>query len=143
MIDAARPLSREWRPPHAYQPGRTARHPEDLFDAIKADTSGPAEATEAWTFGLLFLRDGYFWEAHEVLEPLWLAAAPNSAEREFLRGVIQLANAGLKRRMGREGAATRLLDEANRLFAEAFGRSDGPLLGLSQEDVDAMQAGLP
>lgn len=101
------------RPAHAYVPGETLRHPEGAFDAIRDSvTPGLAPealaATEAWRTGLRWLEEGYYWEAHEVLEPVWMAAPPNAPERHLVRAVIQCANARLKRRMGRENAARRL-----------------------------------
>jgi len=101
------------RPPHAYVPGRTPRHPEGAFDAIRGSvTEGMAPealpATAAWRTGLRWLEEGYYWEAHEVLEPVWMAAPPNAPERHMVQAVIQAANARLKRRMERPRAAERL-----------------------------------
>lgn len=101
-------------PPHAYLPGRTPRHAEDLFDAIKAgvrEGMSPAELqrTQAWQSGLAFLHQGFFWEAHELLEVVWMQTPPNSLERHLVQAVIQLANAHLKLRMDRAKAARRIL----------------------------------
>jgi uncharacterized protein len=100
-------------PPHAYVPGRNARHPEDWFDAIKAgvtpDLSAAALAdTAAWRAGLAYLDAGYFWECHEVLEAVWMQTPDPSPEREMVQAVIQLANARLKLRMDRPRATLRL-----------------------------------
>ena len=133
-----------WRPPYAYLPGRNQRHAEDLFEAIKNGAQNVPLAeiaeTEAWRFGQAFLREGFFWEAHEVLEPLWFACPPNSAERLLLQGIIQLANAGLKRAMDRPRAANRLFDQSKRLIDEAFQRSGTELLTLSAEDCSKLRA---
>ena len=51
-----------------------------------------AEIAPGLEEGLALYRAGYFWEAHEAWEPLWLAAPPNSRERALLQGLIQLAN---------------------------------------------------
>ncbi len=102
-------------PPHAYVPGQTARHPEGLFDTIR-DTARPGMTVEAlgrcdaWLCGWEFLDAGFFWEAHEVWEPVWMALPPNSTERRFSQAAIQLANAELKLRMERPKAALRLCD---------------------------------
>ena len=77
-----------------------------------------------------FLQEGYFWEAHEMFESIWMACPPNAPEKLLVQSLIQDANAALKRRMGREQAAVRLDAEARRLQDEAFGRSRGPILGL-------------
>lgn len=105
-------------PPHAYRPGQTPRHPEGAFDALRA-TAGDGLASQAYHLGLDWLEQGYFWEAHELLEPVWMAAPPNSAERLMLRGLIQLANAKLKAAMGREAASDRLMLIAARDLTEA------------------------
>lgn len=102
-------------PDHAYVPGETPRHPEGAFDALR-DTARPGMpvagliASPAWRAGLRFDAAGFHWEAHEVMEPVWLALPPNSAERRIVQAAIQLANARLKLRMGRPAAALRLAD---------------------------------
>ena len=118
-------------PDHAYVPRRNARHPEGAFDAIRAaaaarTTSEGAAENRAWRYGLLLLRESFFWEAHEVLEPVWMNAAPNAPERHVCQSVIQLANAALKMEMGRPRAAKKLCEHADELAREA-GRS-GPVV---------------
>lgn len=127
-----------WRPPHAYVPGKTPRHPEELFDDIKA-TADRIELSDivtcqAWKSGLDFLADGYFWEAHEVLEAVWLACPPNAPEKLMVQAVIQTANAKLKKVMGREKACQRLKDEARRLSREAVLRARSSVLGINSLD---------
>lgn len=127
----------DWRPPHAYVPGSTPRHPDDLFDRFKGGLSAFApeamHETPAWTAAWAFIADGYFWEAHEVLEPVWMACPPNAPQRLLVQAVIQHANACLKAEMGAPKAAARLNAEADRLAAEAFLRASGPVLGLSPQ----------
>jgi len=120
-----------WRPPHAYVPGQSLRHPEALFDDLKSglQTAGDLSKTQAWRIGLTFLEEGFFWEAHEVLEAVWMACPQNSAEKMFVQAVIQQANAGLKDRMGRPGGRDRLLAMAESLASEAFQRAQGPIFG--------------
>ena len=89
-------------PAVAYVPGKTARHPEDWFDAMKADRETALAA------GLAYFERGYFWECHEVLEAVWMKTPNPSTERDMVQAVIQLANAGLKLRMDRPNAAARL-----------------------------------
>ncbi len=128
-----------WRPSHAFQPGRTPEHAGPELAAIRATAVAvPADrltTTAAWTFGLDFLRDGYFWEAHEVLEAVWLALPPNSAERVLCQGLIQLANAGLKQVMQRDTAAARLRQIARDRIAEGVARGGLRGLGLGQMDI--------
>lgn len=77
--------------------------------------------------GRAWIEAGYFWEAHEVLEAVWLAARPNSLARGFVRAAIQLANAGLKQRMQRPGAVGRLLAQAASSLAELRAGGSGML----------------
>lgn len=101
-------------PPRAYVPGRTPRHPEGLFDAVRGSVRpgmGLAELAQcrAWRTGWAYLDAGFYWEAHELFEPVWLQLAQGSPERHFVQAAIQTANAGLKARMGRPRAVRRLL----------------------------------
>ena len=102
-------------PPHTYVPGQTARHPEDWFDVIKASLTDAVSTqelhqTEAFQTGLFYLRQGYFWECHEVLEAVWIRCPEDSPEREMTQALIQLANARLKHLMGKPRAVLRLCD---------------------------------
>lgn len=121
-------MTGDWRPPYAYVPGQTPRHPEGMFDSFKAGLQDTPRAllqeTRAWETGLAFLRDGYFWEAHEVLEAVWMVCPPNSAERLMVQAVIQRANAGLKAKMGQAKAVSRLLAMSDALYREAIDRAD-------------------
>ena len=102
-----------FRPTHAYVPGRTPRHPEGTFDALRATVragDAPAALAQSAAFqaGLHYLDTGFYWEAHEVLEPVWMALPRCSAERSFVQALIQLANGRLKLVMDRPKAALRL-----------------------------------
>lgn len=124
-------------PPFAYVPGQTARHEDGRFDAIR-DTAKPGvdEAAlaqcDAFQTGLRYLRDGYFWEAHEVLEPVWMLCPPNSPSRAVVQGLIQLANARLKQKMGKHKAAIRLYMIARGHFEQAQG---GKVMGVTTGSV--------
>jgi predicted metal-dependent hydrolase len=43
---------------------------------------------------------GYYWEAHEVWEALWIAAGRRGPDATALKGLIKLAAAGVKAREG-------------------------------------------
>jgi len=110
-----------FKPDYAYIPGINARHPEDLFDTICASAVSGASAAElancdAFSHGLFYLENEYYWEAHEVLESVWLALPEPSEERIFVQGLIQFANASLKRRMSRPKAVQRLCRMARELI---------------------------
>ena len=136
-------------PAHAYVPGRSERHPDDAFDELKATVRPGAAADElaaceAFRTGLRWLDAGYGWEAHELLEPIWMALPDDGAERRFVQALIQLANGRLKLAMERPKAARRLADLARGLLpADAPAR----ILGVAVRDVrlgiDALEASCP
>jgi hypothetical protein len=61
-----------------------------------------------WLYGLKLFNNGFYWEAHEVWETVWMNAPPNSPEKQFVQGVIHFANGLLKIRMSRPKAALKL-----------------------------------
>ena len=129
-----------WRPPYAYTPGLTARHPDDLFDPIKADPTFPDG--RAFIFGLAFLRGEFYWEAHEVLEAVWLECPKNSAPQILVQALIQIANAGLKLRMNRPKAAKRLMEIAEGLWHEFAMRGDGVLRPKQLREIRDLKASM-
>jgi uncharacterized protein len=82
---------------------------------------------DAFAFGVDLFNHGFFWEAHEVWEAVWMTAAPNSARRQALRALIQMTNACLKLAMGKRNAF-------DRLAAEIAAISPGE--GLAHEGLD-------
>ena len=122
-----------WPLPDApHIPGQTPRPATSpAFEAARAApaVTQPAnwQRNAAYIYGFRLYEADFFWEAHEVWEPVWMNASPNSRARALLQGLIQLANACLKLRMARPRAAGRLLDIAHRHAQEA---GAPPLMGL-------------
>lgn len=130
MTDAGAPF-----PGHAYVPGMNARHAEGAFEAIRRTvvagmTEDQLATTQAFRCGLLYLDKGYFWEAHEVLEPVWMACEKESAARQLVQGLIQLANAHLKIRMNRPRAVVRLCGIARGHFEAAYSLGGDRVMGI-------------
>lgn len=102
-------------------PGQTPRHPDGAFDDLRGavhDGMSTAELarTDAWLAGWQCFETGFYWEAHELWEPVWMALPEGAPERALVQAAIQLANAGLKARMGRLRAVFRLCDIAQGLL---------------------------
>jgi len=72
--------------------------------------------------GLALNDAGFFWECHEILEAVWMAAPQGGRDRILLRACIQIANANLKSKMQRAAAAARLDAEAVALLDEVQAR---------------------
>lgn len=117
-------LDPNWRPPHAYIPDKTPRHPETLFEPLKAalDLETP-EACPVWRLALSFIEDGYFWEAHELLEAIWMGLPDGSADKLAVQALIQFANGKLKLEMERPKAAAKLSALSERLLVDALSRT--------------------
>jgi len=84
-------------------------------------------AAEDWQACYPYLRGcdlfnhGYWWEAHEAWEPLWRGCRRDSVQAHFIQGLIQAANALLKRRMVRARAVERLRRAADQHLAAVRG----------------------
>ena len=131
-------------PDHAYVPGKTPRHHEGFFDVIRetatADlSSSQLSQSHAFRLGLRYLEDGFYWEAHEVFEPVWMVLPDPSVERRFVQGLIQIANGFLKVEMDRPKAAARLIAIARDLVPES---GEGQIMGVELSFVHALLASL-
>ena len=73
---------------------------------------------------------GQFYEAHDVLEDLWLEDR-NGPDGDFFKGLIQLAGAFVHFQKGRPRPARKLLD----LAANYLGRYPSPHLDLDLEFI--------
>jgi hypothetical protein len=107
-------------PPYPFLPGVD---PHPTADAAghsyqRGHSMPDWQPPEAWATCLPYLQGcdlfnhGYFWEAHEAWEKLWLSCDRSSVQAHYLQGLIQAANALLKRRMQRSQAVERLRRDA-------------------------------
>jgi len=104
--DAPQDLVRQFPQPPctAYIRDRVARYRAATRDIKAAGGGTPlSQAAILWRHGLYF-------EAHEVLEPHWLAAA--GREREGLKGLIQAIGVDVHREAGHAAAAAGLARKA-------------------------------
>jgi predicted metal-dependent hydrolase len=67
---------------------------------------------DAYKLGLAHIRAGRYFEAHEELELVWRAAAPE--ERDFYQGLVHVAVAWYQAGRGKRVATQRQLDKALR-----------------------------
>jgi predicted metal-dependent hydrolase len=126
-------------PPYAYVPGLRPR-PSHL--QVQPDDPPPAPLDpDAWRDSLPYLRGielfehGYYWEAHEVWESLWIAAGREGPVAELLRGLILLAAAGVKIRQGRGAGAAKLGARARQCFERARQQHHRELAGLVLDEL--------
>jgi hypothetical protein len=126
-------------PPEPHLPGITPRPAEDHFDAVKAtlegcETPDALAASACFKAGFEAFERRYYWEAHELWEPVWMQLPEGSREKALVQGLIQLANAALKQRMGRPKAAERIL-----LLADTALDVGDSLMGVSPEHLRGMR----
>ena len=112
-------------PPYAYVPVHTPHPTRDpaghRFGAAFAMPEPPDP--EEWRtcrdylFGIDLFNHGFYWEAHEAWEGLWVTCGRHGPTATYLQALISLAAAGLKARSGNArgmranaGKAVRLLE---------------------------------
>jgi predicted metal-dependent hydrolase len=151
---ADRPALDHALPETRHVPG-TGTTPElGLLEEVKV-LAPPRTDVEAWRenvpylYGMALFEAGFYWEAHEIWEPVWMNCAPNSPERHLLQALIQYANAALKRAMGRARATRRLIEDCSKHLGRVPRTSgQGVLMGvdvvrwlaLLAEQIAAMDA---
>lgn len=128
-------------PSYAYVPGLRPR-PSHLERQPRDPPPAPLDPG-AWRASLPYLRGielfehGYYWEAHEAWEGLWIAAGREGPVAELLRGLILLAAAGVKIRQGRGSGAARLGARARRCFERARQQHGVELAGMVLDELIA------
>lgn len=120
-------------PPYAYVPGQ---HPHPVRDprghsfGLRPEDQEPPDpqrwrACGNYLYGIDLFNRGYYWEAHEVWEGLWTACGRRGAAGAFFQGLIALAAAGLKVRLGNVRGVTGHAQRAAELF-DRTAREAGP-----------------
>lgn len=128
-------------PAYAHVPGQT---PHPFSDPAGHSCGEPPpvpppidparwEESRAYLRGLDLFNHGYYWEAHEAWEGLWRIAG--GATADFLKGLIQLAVAGVKHR---QGLPDRVRAHARRAAELWRGVGEGHYLGLSVPSLVAL-----
>lgn len=92
---------------------------ETFFAAFSASDWADCEP---YLYGVDLFNHGYWWEAHEVWESLWLAAGRDTPAGQFVQGLIQLAGAQLKRYDGVRRGAMQLTQSGIARLQVAKGR---------------------
>ena len=141
----ARRYSRRPLPAYRYAPGGSDPHPVRHPAGHSHDRKIPAEnlepsrwqACETYLYAIDLFNEGFWWESHEALEALWQGSGPRSPVGRFLRGLIQLSAACLKRRTGNAAPAASLLQRGSPLLLAAGDRFLGIDTAELVSDVDS------
>ncbi len=126
-------------PPYAFISGRhphPVSHPQGhRFGVIEEPLPAPDAAALGsnahFRHGVDLFNHGYYWEAHEVWEGLWLACGRRGKLADFLKALIRLAAAGVK---AREDNRDGVMKHARRT-AELFTQTGHSRLAASAEEL--------
>lgn len=81
--------------------------------------------SDEYLFGIDLFNHGFWFEAHEIWEAVWLAQNKDSETRVFMQGLIQLSAALFKKKSGKYESAERLaakgIYKLNKLVGIKFG----------------------
>jgi uncharacterized protein len=95
--------------PRRHEQGHSFGQPEPKVAGFEAQHW---RNSQDYKFALDLFNFGFWWESHELFEAFWHASGRRTTEGRFFQGLIQLAAAHLKRRMGNTAAAIRLFERA-------------------------------
>jgi uncharacterized protein len=103
-------------PAYAFIPGRAphpTRDPRGHSYGGASETAadfdpGHWQTSDLYRYAIDLINNDYWWEAHEALEVLWIAAGRQTPTGRYLQGLIQISVAMLKRHQGLNPAAVRL-----------------------------------
>jgi hypothetical protein len=128
-------------PPYSFVPGR---HPHPESDPAghsygRQVTAEPFDPNQwalcrTYLFGLDLFNAAYWWEAHVQWEAVWHGAGRKGTVADFLKGLIQLAAAGVKHAEGRPDGVRSHARRAAELFG-ALGA--GSFAGLAPGELTA------
>ncbi len=113
------PLPRCRYVPDVSSPGQRRFIRQFLSEILPAGRTEEAERVRFY-YGADLFDVGFYWEAHEVWEPLWLASPSRSGERAFLHGLLLATAALLRAEVGKKTAAQRLALRAEAKLQEAM-----------------------
>ena len=94
-----------------------------------------------YLFGIDLFNFGYWWEAHEVLEAVWISAGRNTDTGLFVQGLIQLSAAHLKGLQGYRSAARKLTLSGLSKMKDNNGKRFGIDISKLRSDIEEYLSG--
>ena len=113
-------------PPYTYVPGKSP-HPRSDASGHSFGEPEPHVSTfdvgkwrepPEYLFGVDLFNAEFYWESHEQWEALWHSVGRRGDVADFLKGLIKLAAANVKRLEGNDSGVQRHADRATQLFAK-------------------------
>lgn len=122
-------------PGYRYIPGKSP-HPirdpdghsynQHLMQILEPFDANHWQSCDDYLYGIDLFNFGYWWEAHEALEPVWAAAGKQTETGLFLQGLIQISVASLKNLQGQTEVGKRMA----RSGIDKIRRREGIYLGI-------------
>jgi uncharacterized protein len=111
-------------PPYAYAPGDTPHPTRDPrghsyaagFEIPERPDPEEWRACRDYLYGIDLFNHGFYWEAHEAWEGLWVACCRCDPTATYLQALVSLAAAVLKARLGSARGVRANAGKAVRLF---------------------------
>jgi hypothetical protein len=102
--------------------GHSYNKPLEQLDSFEVDQW---QYCDEYLYGIDLFNHSYWWEAHEALEAVWVAAGRQTETGQFIQGLIQIAVAHLKKFQGFNDVAKRMaiegLEKMKRIKGVYFG----------------------
>lgn len=129
-------------PAYSYVPGFFP-HPHasstgSKYEAIELPCETAWRESRVYLHAIDLFNHGYYWEAHEAWETLWIAAGRRGTTADWFKGLIKLAAGAVKLREGNAAGTQRHARRALELFTSletAASRSSGLCWGLALHEL--------
>lgn len=99
------------------------------------DPEHPSES-EAFRYAIDLFNHGYFWECHVYFEALWNAHGRQGYVADFMKGMIKLAAAGIKFKLGQRESAVGHIKRAGELFRNIESQEGKVYLGFNLHELN-------
>ncbi len=99
------------------------------------------QKSEQYLYAIDLFNYQYFWEAHEVLEGLWVEIGRETTAGVFLQGIIQVSAALLKEVQSNHKSALRLADKGLLKLRSKSGVFLGVRVDSFTEEIESFLAG--
>lgn len=107
-------------PHYAYLPGKNAKAQHGHLPEFNPNHHLELKDNPAYLYAIDLFNEQFYWEVHEILEPIWLSLEAGP-KKDALQGIIILAAAKLKIILDQPEVATRLFQRSLSLLSPAAG----------------------
>ncbi len=115
--------------------GHSWGHEEEPADALEEFSWSD---NEEYLYGFDLFNFGYYWEAHEAWEAVWIASGKKGPIAEFLKGLIKMTAAGVKARNGQTVGVQKHSEKAVEHFEKAAeGLNKNQFAGFTFQELQA------